>query len=150
MKHRNPKHPSTRYKLIILVLILLIIISSFAAYKYVNLKKEGVHFKKAVYPIRAVMEYSRDLGITGNRSLDYPRIPIGTTVTRDIALNNDYGFRLRIVPSLQGNVTPYVVSSMAPITLEIGEIKKFNVSISGHGQPGNYTGNLTLDLYKLI
>ena len=135
--------------ILIFLIVLLIILSVFTAFQYIKHKKEGIHFKKQAYPIRAVFEVSKDLGITGNRSLDYPRIPIGTAVTRDIQLNNIYGFKIRIVPSAEGNVTPYITSSMEPVILEAQEMRTFNVTIHGKGPPGNYSGNLTLDLYKM-
>jgi hypothetical protein len=143
-------HHSPRRKLIIAVCVLLAIIICIIGYNYYQIKKEGIHFKRMVYPIRAVFEHHKNLGITANQSLDYPRIPIGTAVTRDIMLNNIYGFRVRIVPSAEGNVTPYIISSMEPVLLETGEMEKFNVTIHAKGESGNYTGNLTLDLYRII
>jgi len=145
--HKKQHH--FKRNLLIILIIILIIVSGLAAKQYLKYKYEGVHFKKIVYPIRAVFEHHKNLGITGNRSLDYPRIPIGTAVTRDIQLNNIYGFKIRIVPSADGNVTPYIISSMGPVILEEGEMRKFNVTIHGKGLPGNYSGNLTLDIYKL-
>lgn len=143
-------HSSLRRKLIIAVCALLVIIIVIMGYNYYQMKKEGIHVKRMVYPIRAVFEHHKNLGITANQSLEYPRIPIGTAVTRDIVLNNIYGFDVRIVPSLEGNVTSYVTSSMKPVYLAVGEMEKFNVTIRAKGEPGNYTGNLTLDLYRMI
>ncbi len=145
----HKKSHNFKRNVMIFLVILLAIVSIFAAFQYAKLKKEGTHFSKQGYPIRAVFEYHKNLGITANRSLDFPRIPIGTAVTRDITLNNIYGFKIRIVPSAEGNVTPYIISSMEPVFLETGEMKKFNVTIHGKGPPGNYSGNLILDLYKL-
>lgn len=136
-------------KLIIASLAILIIVSIFTAVQYSKFKNEGTYLMKQTYPIRAVIEVHRNLGITDNRSLDFPRIPIGTAVTREVLLNNIYGFKIKIVPSAEGNVTPYIISSMEPVFLETGEMKKFNVTIHGRGPPGNYSGNLILDLYKL-
>ena len=143
------KQHNIKRKIIILLIIILIAVSIYTATQYIKYKKEGIQFKKQVYPIRAVFEYSKNLGITANKSLDYPRIPIGTAVTRDILLDNIYGFKIRIVPSAEGNVTPYITSSMGPVVLDVQESKHFNVTIYGKGPPGNYSGNLTLDLYRL-
>ncbi len=101
----------------------------------------------SVYPIRAVVEDNPKLGITANRSLDFPRIPLNTVVTRDITLSNFYNFNIKIVPNITGDVTPYVVSSLDPILLDMGEDRRFNVSIAGK-ELGNYTGALTLDIYR--
>lgn len=143
-------HHSPKRKVVIALCVLLVIVIIFIGYQYYNIKKEGMQFKQMIYPIRAVFEHHKNLGITANQSLEYPRIPIGTAVTRDIALNNIYGFDVRIVPSVEGNVTPYIISSMEPVYLSIGEMKKFNVTIHAKGEPGNYTGDLTLDLYRMI
>jgi hypothetical protein len=143
-------HSSLKRNVIIALCVLLVVIVALIGYQYYNMKKEGMHFKRMVYPIRAVFEHHKNLGITANQSLDYPRIPIGTAVTRDLVLNNVYGFDVRVVPSVEGNVTEYVISSMEPVLLEAGELEKFNVTIHAKGEPGNYTGNLTLDLYRII
>jgi hypothetical protein len=144
------RHNKTKRNIIIALLVLLAIVIALIGYNYYNMKKEGIHFKRMVYPIRAVFEYNKNLGITDNRSLDYPRIPIGTAVTRDIILSNVYGFEIRIEPSAEGNVTPYITSSMQPVHLTVEESEHFNVTIHAKGPPGNYTGNLTLDLYRII
>ncbi|HLF54825.1 MAG TPA: hypothetical protein VI612_03835 [Candidatus Nanoarchaeia archaeon] len=101
----------------------------------------------SVYPIRAIVEDNPKLGITANRSLDFPRIPFNTVVTRHIVLSNFYDFNIKIVPNITGDVTPYVVSSLEPVLLDVGEERKFNVTIAGR-ELGNYTGALMLDIYR--
>ena len=102
------------------------------------------------FPIRAVVEDNPKLGITGNMSLDFPRIPLGTTVSRYVEMRNTWEYPVKVVPEIEGEIAWRVVSPMEPVYLDVDEFRRFNVSLDGSPPEGEYFGTLTLNIYRDI
>ncbi len=82
-------------------------------------------------------------------SITFGSIALGGSSTRNILINNSYPFSVRVKPYVEGDISKIINYSY--LEVEPYQSSKFQLTISADSidQLGNYTGNISIKLFRV-
>jgi|SRR3989338_4594066 len=86
---------------------------------------------------------------TNSTALTFGSIPLGGSSTRAILINNSYPFPVRAKPYIEGPISELI--SYNSLIIRPSEASRFSFTVSSNQYTmlGDYTGNVSIRLYRL-
>ncbi len=147
MKTKHHKSNWMKTALAIALLLVIVVWGFYIGYTYVQSYKV---YKVISQPMKLEVTENSYVGFAVGKEFNLGKVGSGQQSQKDFSVGNPYTKPLKIVITIEGDITQFLEWSAINFTLNPNETKKLSITVNTpeNATSGNYTGNLTIYYYR--